>query len=58
MGLIMRAAKLFAPAMDAKAMAAEIRERLLDELDYQLEAETHRRFARTWRGIRSCSCRT
>jgi predicted unusual protein kinase regulating ubiquinone biosynthesis (AarF/ABC1/UbiB family) len=50
MGLIMRAAKLFAPAMDAKAMAAEIRERLLDELDYELEAETHRRFARTWRG--------
>jgi predicted unusual protein kinase regulating ubiquinone biosynthesis (AarF/ABC1/UbiB family) len=50
MGLIMRAAKLFAPAMDAKAMAAEIRERLTEELDYQLEAETHRRFARTWRG--------
>ncbi len=50
MGLIMRAAKLFAPAMDAKAMAAEIRERLIGELDYQLEAETHRRFARTWRG--------
>src|SRR4051794_36717320 len=50
MGLIMRAAKLFAPAMDAKAMAAEIRERLIEELDYQLEAETHRRFARTWRG--------
>jgi predicted unusual protein kinase regulating ubiquinone biosynthesis (AarF/ABC1/UbiB family) len=49
MGLIMRAAKLFAPAMDAKAMAAEIRERLTEELDYQLEAETHRRFARTWR---------
>jgi predicted unusual protein kinase regulating ubiquinone biosynthesis (AarF/ABC1/UbiB family) len=50
MGLIMRAAKIFAPAMDAKAMAAEIRARLTDELDYQLEAETHRRFARTWRG--------
>jgi predicted unusual protein kinase regulating ubiquinone biosynthesis (AarF/ABC1/UbiB family) len=50
MGLIMRAAKLFAPAMDAKAMAAEIKERLTEELDYQLEAETHRRFARTWRG--------
>ena len=50
MGLIMRAAKLFAPAMDAQAMAAEIRERLIEELDYQLEAETHRRFARTWRG--------
>ena len=50
MGLIMRAAKLFAPAMDPKAMAAEIRERLTEELDYQLEAETHRRFARTWRG--------
>jgi predicted unusual protein kinase regulating ubiquinone biosynthesis (AarF/ABC1/UbiB family) len=50
MGLIMRAAKLFAPAMDAKAMAAEIRERLTEELDYELEADTHRRFARTWRG--------
>ncbi len=50
MGLIMRAARLFAPAMDAKAMAAEIRERLTEELDYQLEAETHRRSARTWRG--------
>src|SRR2546422_1969144 len=50
MGLIMRAAKLFAPAMDSKAMAAEIRERLTEELDYQLEGEAHRRFARTWRG--------
>jgi predicted unusual protein kinase regulating ubiquinone biosynthesis (AarF/ABC1/UbiB family) len=50
MGLIMRVAKMLAPGMDAKAMAAEIRERLTEELDYEHEAQTHRRFARTWRG--------
>ena len=50
MGLIMRAAKRIAPGMDAKAMATEIRERLLEELDYELEAQSQRAFARTWRG--------
>ena len=50
MGLIMRAAKRIAPGMDAKAMAAEIRERLTEELDYELEAQSQRAFARTWRG--------
>jgi predicted unusual protein kinase regulating ubiquinone biosynthesis (AarF/ABC1/UbiB family) len=50
MGLMMRIAKVLAPGMDAKAMAAEIRERLTEELDYEHEASTHRRFARTWRG--------
>ena len=50
MGLLMRAAKVIAPGMDARAMAEEIRERLMEELDYEHEASTHRRFARTWRG--------
>ena len=57
LGLIMRVAKRIAPGMDAKAMTAEIRERLTDELDYEHEAQQHRAFARTWRG-RSSSSRT
>jgi predicted unusual protein kinase regulating ubiquinone biosynthesis (AarF/ABC1/UbiB family) len=50
LGLIMRVAKRIAPGMDAKAMTAEIRERLTDELDYEHEAQQQRAFARTWRG--------
>ena len=50
MGLILRAAKRIAPGMDAKAMAEEIRERLSEELDYELEADSQRAFARTWHG--------
>jgi len=50
LGLILRVAKMMAPGMDPKAMAAEIRERLTEELDYELEAQTHRAFERTWRG--------
>jgi predicted unusual protein kinase regulating ubiquinone biosynthesis (AarF/ABC1/UbiB family) len=50
LGLIMRAAKRIAPGMDTKAMTREIRERLSDELDYEHEAQSHRAFARAWRG--------
>ncbi len=50
LGLIMRVAKRIAPGMDTKAMTAEIRERLTDELDYEHEAQQHRAFARSWRG--------
>jgi predicted unusual protein kinase regulating ubiquinone biosynthesis (AarF/ABC1/UbiB family) len=50
LGLIMRAAKRIAPGMDTKAMTAEIRERLTDELDYEHEAQSHRAFERAWRG--------
>jgi predicted unusual protein kinase regulating ubiquinone biosynthesis (AarF/ABC1/UbiB family) len=50
LGLIMRVAKRIAPGMDAKAMAAEVRERLSEELDYEHEAQEHRAFARAWRG--------
>ncbi|HYP48224.1 MAG TPA: AarF/ABC1/UbiB kinase family protein [Thermoleophilaceae bacterium] len=50
LGMIMRVAKQIAPGMDSKAMTAEIRERLTDELDYEHEAQSHRAFARAWRG--------
>jgi hypothetical protein len=36
--------------MDAKAMTAEIRERISDELDYEHEAQSQRAFAREWHG--------
>ena len=49
LGLIMRVAKKIAPGMDAKAMTAEIKERLSDELDYEQEAQAQRAFARAWR---------
>jgi predicted unusual protein kinase regulating ubiquinone biosynthesis (AarF/ABC1/UbiB family) len=50
LGLILRVARRIAPGMDSKAMAAEIRERLSEELDYEHEATQHRAFARAWRG--------
>ena len=50
LGLIMRVAKRLAPGMDAKAMTAEIRERLTDELDYEHEAQSQRAISRAWRG--------
>ena len=50
LGLILRVGKRIAPGMDAEAMAVEIRERLGEELDYEHEAQSHRAFARAWRG--------
>ncbi len=50
LGLILRVAKRIAPGMDTKAMAAELRERLTEELDYEHEAQQQRAFAREWRG--------
>ncbi len=49
-GLLLRAAKTIAPGLDGKAVAGEIRERILDETDYEAEAIAHRAFAREWRG--------
>jgi predicted unusual protein kinase regulating ubiquinone biosynthesis (AarF/ABC1/UbiB family) len=48
--LIMRMAKALAPGLDAKAVAAELRERVLEELDYEIEAANQRTFARAYRG--------
>jgi predicted unusual protein kinase regulating ubiquinone biosynthesis (AarF/ABC1/UbiB family) len=50
LGLIIRAAKRFAPGLDARATAFELRERISEELDYEHEAQVQRAFARRWRG--------
>src|ERR1700733_1832512 len=50
LGMILRAAKRFAPGLDAKATALEMRERIGEELDYEHEAQAQRMFARRWRG--------
>lgn len=50
LGLIMRLIKRVAPGMDAKAIAEEIRLRIDEELDYELEAQNQRSLARIFRG--------
>jgi predicted unusual protein kinase regulating ubiquinone biosynthesis (AarF/ABC1/UbiB family) len=50
LGLMMRLVKRLAPGMDAKAIAAEIRSRIDEELDYELEAQNQRSLARIFRG--------
>jgi predicted unusual protein kinase regulating ubiquinone biosynthesis (AarF/ABC1/UbiB family) len=42
--------KRLAPGLDAKALAAELRERIGEELDYELEAQTQHRIERLMRG--------
>src|SRR4051794_32185528 len=48
-GTIVRLAKVLAPGLDAKAIAEEIRERVMEELDYEYEAQNQRSFARAYR---------
>jgi predicted unusual protein kinase regulating ubiquinone biosynthesis (AarF/ABC1/UbiB family) len=49
-GLILRLAKALAPGLDAKAAAEELRERVMEELDYEFEAQSQRTFSRGYRG--------
>jgi predicted unusual protein kinase regulating ubiquinone biosynthesis (AarF/ABC1/UbiB family) len=42
--------KRLAPGLDAKALATEMRERIGEELDYELEAQNQRRIGRLIRG--------
>jgi predicted unusual protein kinase regulating ubiquinone biosynthesis (AarF/ABC1/UbiB family) len=42
--------KRLAPGLDAGAMLAEVRERVSDELDYEVEAQSQRRLERRFRG--------
>jgi predicted unusual protein kinase regulating ubiquinone biosynthesis (AarF/ABC1/UbiB family) len=42
--------KRLAPGLDAKALATEMRERIGEELDYELEAQNQRRVGRLLRG--------
>ncbi|MBV9048221.1 MAG: AarF/ABC1/UbiB kinase family protein, partial [Solirubrobacterales bacterium] len=50
LGLILRIAKRIAPGMDPKAIGQEIRNRIEEELDYELEAQNQRTLARIFRG--------
>ena len=49
-GILVRLAKVLAPGLDAKAVASELRERVLEELDYEYEAQNQRAFARAYDG--------
>jgi predicted unusual protein kinase regulating ubiquinone biosynthesis (AarF/ABC1/UbiB family) len=48
--LLLPLVKRLAPGIDAKALAAEMRERIGEELDYELEAQNQRRIERLLRG--------
>ncbi len=48
--LLLPLVKRLAPSLDARALARELRERIAEELDYELEAQTQRRIARLRRG--------
>ena len=49
-GMIMRLARAIAPGLDARAVAEELRLRVMEELDYEYEAQSQRTFARAYRG--------
>jgi predicted unusual protein kinase regulating ubiquinone biosynthesis (AarF/ABC1/UbiB family) len=49
-GTIVRLAKALAPGLDPKAIAEELKERVMEELDYEFEAQNQRSFARAYRG--------
>ena len=49
LGLILRLAKRIAPGMDTQAVGDEIRSRIHEELDYELEAQNQRALARIFR---------
>ena len=49
LGLILRLMKRVAPGMDAKAIGREVRDRIDEELDYELEAQNQRAIARIFR---------
>ena len=50
LGMILRLMKRIAPGLDVKDTAEEIRSRIGDELDYELEAQNQRALARIFRG--------
>src|SRR3989442_2367806 len=48
--LLLPLVKRLAPGLDAKALAEEMRDRIGEELDYELEAQNQRRVGRLLRG--------
>jgi len=49
-GMLLPLVRRLAPGLDARAIMNELRERIAEELDYELEAQSHRRVARAFRG--------
>jgi predicted unusual protein kinase regulating ubiquinone biosynthesis (AarF/ABC1/UbiB family) len=50
LGLLLRLVRRMTPQLDVKAVGDEIRERIIEELDYELEASNQRTMARLYRG--------
>ncbi|HEU4976045.1 MAG TPA: AarF/ABC1/UbiB kinase family protein [Baekduia sp.] len=48
-GMLLPLIRRLAPGLDARAIMDELRERISEELDYELEAQHHRRVARAFR---------
>lgn len=49
MGVLLPLVKRLAPGLDVKALAGELRERIAEELDYEIEAQNQRGVERAWR---------
>lgn len=50
LGVLLRLARTVTPELDIKAVGEEIRERIVEELDYELEASNQREMARRYDG--------
>jgi predicted unusual protein kinase regulating ubiquinone biosynthesis (AarF/ABC1/UbiB family) len=50
LGIILRLMKRVAPGLDVKSVGDEVRARIYEELDYELEAQNQRSMARIYRG--------
>jgi predicted unusual protein kinase regulating ubiquinone biosynthesis (AarF/ABC1/UbiB family) len=50
LGVLLRLARSITPELDTKAVGDEIRERIVEELDYELEASNQRAMARIYEG--------
>jgi predicted unusual protein kinase regulating ubiquinone biosynthesis (AarF/ABC1/UbiB family) len=50
LGIILRLMRTVAPGLDVQAIGDEVRERIDEELDYELEASNQRALARLYRG--------
>jgi len=50
LNMLLPLVKRLAPGLDVQALSTELRERIAEELDYEIEAQNHRAVARAWRG--------
>jgi predicted unusual protein kinase regulating ubiquinone biosynthesis (AarF/ABC1/UbiB family) len=50
LSVLMPLVKRLAPGLDVRALLRELRERISEELDYEIEAQNHRAMARAWAG--------